>query len=142
MGVEHRTVTPTDRLHSLCGRHSRGPQHTLHTYLSTKKNMTASKGDTSASCEKRKRWASIIKRTISFRQDIKSQFCHLSRSDKDNTNGHPSASSSGPVSAKSQSRRSLSSKRGSLDSTGSISSFNSSYYERRSSQTPPQEFWW
>merc|ERR1712228_658945 len=119
MGVEHRTVTPTDRLHSLCGRHSRGPQHTLHTYLSTKKNMTASKGDTSASCEKRK--------------------SHLSRSDKDNTNGHPSASSSGPVSAKSQSRRSLSSKRGSLDSTGSISSFNSSYYERRSSQTPPQE---
>merc|ERR1712048_1265876 len=108
--------------------------HYILTYLSTKKNMTASKGDTSASCEKRKSWASIIKRTISF--------SHLSRSDKDNTNGHPSASSSGPVSAKSQSRRSLSSKRGSLDSTGSISSFNSSYYERRSSQTPPQEFWW
>merc|ERR1712001_96749 len=99
--------------------------------------MTASKGETSASCEKRKSWASIIKRTISF--------SHLSRTDKDNTNGHPSASSSSSSSessAKSQSRRSLSSKRGSLDSTGSISSFNSSYYERRSSQTPPQEFWW
>ena len=65
--VEHRTVTPTDRLHSLCGRHSRGP-HTYITYVLTKKkNMTASKGDTSASCEKRKSWASIIKRTISFR---------------------------------------------------------------------------
>jgi len=112
--------------------------------------MTASKGESPSYTEKRKSWASIIKRTISF--------SHLSRNDKDNTNGnHPAASSSTALPAKSQSKLSfssissskrgsldqtaLSSKRGSLDSTGSISSFNSSY-SRRSSQTPPQEFWW
>merc|ERR1711956_148537 len=74
---------------------------------------------------------------------------NLSRNDKDNTNGQTAASSSStsvstPAKSQSvsrQSRLSLTSKRGSLDSTSSITSFNSTYNSRRSSQ-PPQEFWW
>merc|ERR1711956_203884 len=99
--------------------------------------MTATKGESST--EKKKSWASIFKRTMSF--------SNLSRNDKDNTNGQTAASSSSvSTTAKSQSvsrqsRLSLTSKRGSLDSTSSITSFNSTYNSRRSSQ-PPQEFWW
>merc|ERR1712029_570084 len=109
--------------------------------INTGSSMTATKGETSTSLcntEKRKSWASIIKRTISF--------SNLSRNDKDNTNGQPAASSASTTPAKSQSRLSvsLSTKRGSLDYTSSIPSFNSTYNSknnRRSSQ-PPQEFWW
>merc|ERR1711956_173202 len=101
--------------------------------------MTATKGESST--EKKKSWASIFKRTMSF--------SNLSRNDKDNTNGQTAASSSStsvstPAKSQSvsrQSRLSLTSKRGSLDSTSSITSFNSTYNSRRSSQ-PPQEFWW
>merc|ERR1711935_750820 len=96
--------------------------------------MTATKGESST--EKKKSWASIFKRTMSF--------SNLSRNDKDNTNGQTAASSSSTsvsTPAKSQSRLSLTSKRGSLDSTSSITSFNSTHNSRRSSQ-PPQEFWW
>merc|ERR1711935_1170297 len=85
--------------------------------------MTATKGESST--EKKKSWASIFKRTMSF--------SNLSRNDKDNTNGQTAASSSSvSTPAKSQSRLSLTSKRGSLDSTSSITSFNSTYNSRRS----------
>merc|ERR1711935_470647 len=140
-----------NRFTSFRGRHLRGP-HTLHTKKKSE-IMTASKGESPSCTEKRKSWANIIKRTLSFSNLSR----RLSINDKDNINGNnPAVSSSTALTAKSQSKFSIpnltsrrgslesttsSTKRGSLDSTGSISSFNNSY-SSRSSQTPPQEFWW
>merc|ERR1711992_520153 len=111
-----------NRFTSFCGRHSRGP----HTPKYMSEIMTASKGESPSYTEKRKSWASIIKRTLSF--------SNLSRNDKDS---NPTASSPTALTSKSQSKFSfptsrrgslestaLSIKRGSLDSTGSLSSFN------------------